>query len=362
MKKSMKYCVLTAAILAASSVSYADRDSDDRSIEDRLGDDIVELLNDYDDAALANIAINEADLDASVTIDADNLSLDAVGSFGFEGLGEIAINRISTNGLGVANTGGIALAMESYSEVEGATLSTSNLKNTSSDWATATLDFETSSEYDFSTETETEIDNDSWSIAEMESSSEMEFELEIDDDVTTNSSMTKDTSKSFDVAINADGMFGLGEQANGSFSADKTFGESRSNFESDYNLEKEFEFEEEAFAMAEATTDYDLEFETETDVESSSSLDLDTYEESFSETFATSVTLEKSYDYSSISTEISVAAMNVAYNTAEIDSSIALNIGENILGQNIDFATSATGSVLSGDISIGFDPKSVIGE
>ena len=74
MKKSMKYCVLTAAILAASSVSYADRDSDDRSIEDRLGDDIVELLNDYDDAALANIAINEADLDASVTIDADNLS------------------------------------------------------------------------------------------------------------------------------------------------------------------------------------------------------------------------------------------------------------------------------------------------
>jgi hypothetical protein len=358
MKNFTRYSVLAVSIMGACSIAYADSEVQ-RTVEDRLGEEFLEILEDYDDAALSNIAINDAVLNASVTIDAGNLSLDAVGGFDFEGVGEIAINRISTTGLGVANTGGIALAMASYSEQKSTSFASTDSKAKSSDWSFSNVDLETSSDFESENEVETEISSDSWSVAEMNSSSEIEYELEIDDDVLNNSSDSESSSSSFDVAINADGMFGLGEQANGSLSAANAETESSSNFKSDYDLEEEFEQEQDAFAMAKSTTNYDLDFESEVEVEFSSSSDFESTDKSLATNFSTDATVDRSYDYSNVSTEIEVAAMNVAYNTGRINAGIDLDVAENILAQNIDFSTSATGAVLTGDISIGFDPNSV---
>lgn len=233
--------LIAAGVMAvSSSVALAD---DPRSLDDALSDKSY-----FVEGSFTNVALNDAKLDASVSIsEVDSISLAALNTDDL-----VASNRIATTVLGAANTGSVRIGEEEYYA--------SGMEEGSLTWDDDKNGLFTTSWYDARDEHEEGTD--------------------------------------------ADGI-------------------------------------------------YDI------DPHMSNSQDLETFDLSYG--FVYDDQLDAAY--AAQGTEASatvpeIVALNAAYNSSALDASINVAVDRhedgNFQGQNIDFSTSATGAVLSGDLEIGF--------
>lgn len=233
------------------------------SLEDAIAHGIFDGKGSF-----ANVAVNDAFLDASVEFDDNDLiSMQAVNT-----ATEIATNAISTSVLGAANTGSLRIGLD---QIAG---------NFSSDEADSAAGAFTGS-------------------------------LSWDDDKSGDLQISGATSESeYSYGIDNDGLFDV---------ADETIEESESAAEG--ALSYTFNYDD-ALDIAVAWNGEEASRYAETD--------------SFTKSLIPDV-----------------RALNAAYNSSTLDASIEIDIDYEDDGnagfQNIDFSTSATGAVLSGDLEIG---------
>lgn len=352
-----KLGILTSAILLASSMANAGNysgNADNDSLSETLGGQLNNTLANYD-GAIAGIAVNDQDINASVSIgDVNDIILEAVNIDT-----EIAVNRISTTVLGVANTGNVSVALEQYDISGSASESAEGSLSGNESWSLdQAIGGSLSSD---ETVTFTYDRDESSTDGEMDSeySTDYDYFSDIDDD-TIGGEVGGEYAASFDGQLAGSNYR---DDLGGSLSGAESGSAYASGYATDFDQEVDIDDDTYGESYSDYSTQNDTTNATGTLTDTLAVSAFANSQEAYSAGFSGSAATSSSIEAAAAGTVMDVAVFNIAYNTGELDASINIDVDHSFDAQNIDFSTNATGAILTGNTSVGYAPALVsVGE
>lgn len=342
-----KLGVLGSAILLASSMANASSDS----LSETLGGQLNNTLADYA-GAIAGIAVNDEDINASVDIgDVNDIILEAVNIDT-----EIAVNRISTTVLGAANTGDVSVALEEYDISGSASESSSGALSGDESWSLDQAIGGSLSSDETITFTYDRDESSTEGEQESEYATDYDYFSEIDDD-TIGGEVGGEYAASFDGEL-AGSTYR--DDLSGSLAGAESGSAFASGYETDFDEEIDIDDDTEGSQSSSYGTQNDITNATGTLTDTLDTSAFAESQEAYAAGFAGETAASGSIAAAAAGTVMDVAVFNIAYNTGALDASIDIDVDHSFDAQNIDFSTNATGAILTGNTSVGFNPADVV--